>query len=442
MVTELTYDQVNRDVLRTLEKPRPYYFLGLAITAFMFALGAWAEAQNIQYGLGMSGYMHPVYWAFYITDFVFWVGIGHAGTLISAILYLFRARWRMSVYRAAEAMTVFAVATAGLFPILHVGRPWLAYWLFPYPSERQLWPNFKSPLVWDVFAISTYATVSTVFLFIGIIPDAAAARDRATGIRKLIYSIFAFGWLGSSDQWRHYMKSYMFFAAFATPLVLSVHSVVSWDFAMSIVPGWHSTIFPPYFVAGAILSGVAMVITILIPLRKLMGLEHIITMWHFEALAKLLLLTSTIVGYAYATEFWNAWYSGSKYESGHFLYRAFGHFAPTFWFGMVFCNSLLPQLFYFRGVRTNLWMLFIISIFVNIGMWLERFIIIVTALSHEFMPYSWSDEYQPSHIDWMVTIGSFGWFFTLFLIFAKLFPMVSINEVKEILRPPVKESHK
>jgi molybdopterin-containing oxidoreductase family membrane subunit len=439
MVPELTYDSVNRDVLRTLERPKPFYFLAVGFTALLFLMGVWAEAQNVKYGLGMSGYMHPVYWAFYITDFVFWVGIGHAGTLISAILYLFRARWRMSVYRAAEAMTVFAVMTAGLFPLLHVGRPWYSYWLVPYPNQRQLWVNFKSPLIWDVFAVSTYMTVSITFLIIGLLPDIAAARDKAVGIRKIIYSVTSLGWTGSSEQWRHYTKAYMFFAALATPLVLSVHSVVSWDFAMSIVPGWHSTLFPPYFVAGAILSGVAMVITILIPLRKLMGLEHIITMWHFEALAKLLLLTSTIVGYAYATEFFMAWYSGAQYEIAHFKYRAFGDYAFWFWFGMVFCNSLFPQLFYFKKVRTNLWWLFVITIFVNIGMWLERFIIIVTALAHEYDPYSWG-VYKPSHIDWMVTIGSFGWFFTLFLLFSKFFPIVSINEVKEILRPPMKEA--
>ncbi len=439
MVPELTYDSVNRDIIRTLEKPGAFYFLGVAFAALLFLLGVWAEAQNVRYGLGMSGYSHPVYWAFYITDFVFWVGIGHAGTLISAILFLFRARWRMSVYRAAEAMTVFAVATAGLFPILHVGRPWAAYWLFPYPNQRQLWPNFKSPLIWDVFAISTYATVSTLFLLIGLLPDLAATRDRSTGIRRVIYSVMSLGWRGSSTQWRHYTKAYMFFAALATPLVLSVHSVVSWDFAMSIVPGWHSTLFPPYFVAGAILSGVAMVITILIPLRKLLGIEHIITMWHFEALAKLLLLTSTIVGYSYATEFFMAWYSGATYEMAHFSYRAFGDYAFLFWFGMVFCNSLFPQLFYFKKIRTSLFWLFIITIFVNIGMWLERFIIIVTALSHEYIPSSWGT-YTPSYIDWLVTIGSFGWFFMLFLLFAKFFPIVSINEVKEILRPPMKEA--
>lgn len=439
MVPELTYDVINRDILRTLEKPKPFYFLAVGFTALLFLMGVYAEAQNVMYGLGMSGYMHPVYWAFYITDFVFWVGIGHAGTLISAILYLFRARWRMSVYRAAEAMTVFAVMTAGLFPLLHVGRPWYSYWLIPYPNERQLWVNFRSPLIWDVFAVTTYMTVSITFLIVGLLPDIAAARDKATGIRKIVYSVTSLGWRGSSEQWRHYTKAYMFFAALATPLVLSVHSVVSWDFAMSIVPGWHSTLFPPYFVAGAILSGVAMVITILIPLRKLLGLEHIITMWHFEALAKLLLLTSTIVGYAYATEFFMAWYSGAKYEMAHFQYRAFGDYAFVFWFGMVFCNSLFPQLFYFKKVRTSLFWLFIITIFVNIGMWLERFIIIVTALSHEYMPYSWA-VYKPTHIDWMVTIGSFGWFFTLFLLFTKFFPIVSINEVKEILRPPVKEA--
>lgn len=441
MVTELTYDQINRDVLRTLEKPRPYYFLALGMMFLFFAVGVWAEAQNIKYGLGMSGYMHPVFWAVYITDFVFWVGIGHAGTLISAILYLFRARWRMSIYRAAEAMTVFAVMTAGLFPLLHVGRPWYAYWLIPYPNQRELWVNFRSPLIWDVFAVSTYATISTLFLILGLLPDIAAARDKAVGWRKILYSVTSLGWRGTDRQWRHYTKAYMFFAALATPLVLSVHSVVSWDFAMSHVPGWHSMLFPPYFVAGAILSGVAMVITILIPLRKIMGLEHIITQWHFDALGKLLILTSTIVAYAYAVEFWNAWYSANPYKIAHFHYRAFGDYAFLFWFGMVFCNSLLPQTLYFKSIRKNMLLMFIISIFVNIGMWLERYIIIVVALSKEYMPYSWA-VYKPSYIDWMVTLGSFGWFFMLFLIFVKLFPIVSINEVKEILRPPLKEVEK
>jgi len=408
--------------------------LGAALTAL--AVGAYCWYLQLWQGLGVGGYNPPVMWGVYITTFVFWVGIGHAGTLISAILFLVRSRWRTGVYRASEAMTIFAVMTAGLFPILHAGRCWLVFWLFPYPNQRELWPNFKSPLVWDVFAISTYFTVSAVFFFVGLIPDIAAVRDDSKGLVKKIYNALALGWRGTASQWRHYMAAYGFFAAFATPLVLSVHSVVSWDFAMATTAGWHSTIFPPYFVAGAIFSGCAMVLTLLIPMQKLFHWEEYLTMWHFEHLAKLCMLTGAILTYAYGIEHFIAWYSDNPYEWGVFVYRATGDYAWVFWM-MVTCNCIIPLLFWFKKVRTNLVSLFAISIVINIGMWFERFNIIASALAHQFDPGAWT-YYSPSWVELGILFGSFGWFFTWFLLFAKVMPSVAIAEVKEGLRPPLK----
>ena len=353
---------------------------------------------------------------------MFWVGIAHSGTLISAVLFLFRAKWRTAVARASEAMTVFAVMTAGLFPIIHIGRPWFFYWLIRYPNERDLWVNFRSPLIWDVFAISTYLTVSAMFLYLGLMPDIAAARDSVKDWRRPIYHLLSFGWLGTDRQWRHYTALYGFFAALATPLVISVHSVVSWDFAMSILPGWHSTIFAPYFVAGAIFSGLAMVITLLVPMRRIFRLESYITVHHFENLAKLMLTTSLIVGYAYLTEFFIAWYSGSPFEQGTFFDRMFGQYWGYSWM-MFSCNVILPLVLFSKAVRTNLKALFVISIFVNI----------VTSLSHDFDPANWAGVYQPTWVEAAITLGSFGLFFTLFLLFVKNFPAVSITEMKETM---------
>ena len=433
----LTYARVNEDVIRMLDKPTIKWLALFIPTLGFVGFGAFCFIYQVYTGLGVAGYRHPVFWGVYITDFVFWVGIAHSGTLISAVLYLFRASFRMSIYRIAEGMTVFAVLTAGLFPIIHLGRPWNFYWLFPYPNQRELWVNFKSPLLWDVFAVSTYLTVSSVFFFVGMIPDMAAIRDRVTEKpRKILYSILSLGWKGSNWEWLHYTRAYLYFAAFATPLVLSVHSVVSWDFAMSNLPGWHTTIFAPYFVAGAIFSGLAMVITLTVPIRKIFHLEDYITLDNYDGMAKLIVLTSTIVGYAYGVEFFMAWYTGSPYEWGQFVYRAVGEYAIFYWI-MVVCNVLIPLPLWFSSMRKNIKVLFIISIFINIGMWFERFNIIVISLSQGFDPAAWGI-YMPSWVEIGITIGSFAWFFMFFLIFLKTLPAVSIAEMKEILPVPNK----
>jgi molybdopterin-containing oxidoreductase family membrane subunit len=435
----LTYARVNDDIIRMLDKPTFKWWALFLPTLFFVGFGLFCFIYQVYSGLGVAGYRHPVFWGVYITDFVFWVGIAHSGTLISAILYLFRANFRMSIYRIAEAMTVFAVLTAGLFPIIHLGRPWNFYWLFPYPNQRELWVNFKSPLLWDVFAVSTYLTVSALFFFIGMIPDIAAIRDRVTEApRKIIYSILSLGWKGSNWEWLHYSRAYLFFAAFATPLVLSVHSVVSWDFAMSNLPGWHTTIFAPYFVAGAIFSGLGMVIMLTIPIRKIFHLEDYITLDNYDGMAKLIMLTSGIIGYAYAAEFFMAWYSGNPAEWGQFYYRITGEYAIFYWI-MIICNVIIPLPLWFKSVRRNLKILFIMSIFINIGMWFERFNIIVISLSHGFDPAAWGI-YQPSWVEVGITVGSFAWFFMFFLIFLKTLPAVSIAEMKEILPVPKKEA--
>lgn len=433
----LTYARVNEDVIRMLDKPTVKWLALFIPTLGFVGFGLFCFLYQVYTGLGVAGYRHPVFWGVYITDFVFWVGIAHSGTLISAILFLFRANFRMSIYRIAEAMTVFAVLTAGLFPIIHLGRPWNFYWLFPYPNQRELWVNFKSPLLWDVFAVSTYLTVSSLFFFVGMIPDIAAIRDRVTEApRKIAYSVLSLGWKGSNWEWLHYTRAYLFFAAFATPLVLSVHSVVSWDFAMSNLPGWHTTIFAPYFVAGAIFSGLGMVITLTVPIRKIFHLEEYITLDNYDGMAKLIILTSLIVGYAYGVEFFMAWYSGSPYEWGQFYYRATGQYAIFYWI-MIVCNVIIPLPLWFKSVRRNIKALFIISIFINIGMWFERFNIIVISLSQGFDPAAWGI-YMPSWVEIGITIGSFAWFFMFFLIFIKTLPAVSIAEMKEILPVPNK----
>ncbi len=436
----ISQKQVNDDILKMLRTPGPVWWSIFIFDLLVLAWGAIAWRAQIAHGIGESGKTRAVGWAMYITNFVFWVGIAHCGTLISAILYLFRSYFRRAVYRASEAMTVFAVMTAGLFPIIHLGRPWFAYWILPYPNQRQVWVNFRSPLLWDVFAISTYFTVSALFFVVGLIPDVGAARDRATGtIRKLLYNVLSFGWRGSSNQWKHYYGAYIFFAALATPLVLSVHSVVSWDFAMSLLPGWHSTIFAPYFVAGAIFSGVALVINLLIPIRSVYKLEHIITTSHVEKLAKLVLLTSMIVTYSYLCEFFMAWYGDSKVERDLFWWRATGPLAWTFWI-MFTCNSIIPWLLWSKKIRTNMTVLFIVCIFVNIGMWYERFVIITTSLARSFEPAMWQHFFVgPTWVEWGILWGSFAWFFMWFLLFVKFLPAVSIAEVKETATVPMRE---
>jgi molybdopterin-containing oxidoreductase family membrane subunit len=360
---------------------------------------------------------------------VFWVGIAHSGTLISAILFLFRTRWRTPVYRAAETMTGFAVLTAGLFPLIHLGRSWFFYWLLPYPNERGLQPNFRSPLVWDAFAVGTYFIVSWVFLLMGLIPDVAAARDAAIGWRRTFYRLLSLGWQGTGEQWRHFSTAYLLLAGLATPLVISVHSVVSWDFAMTQLPGWHSTIFAPYFVAGAIFSGCALVLTLLIPLRRLMGLEEAITPWHLDNLAKVILLMSLIVTYSYVTEAFMAWYSANPFEQTTFQMRYWGPYAPLFWL-MIFCNCLVPLVLFAPRIRRSVRGLFLISIVINIGMWTERFVIIAGSLATNFMPSQWAF-YKPTWVEITITTASFAWFLMWFTLFAKFLPIVSMTEVKE-----------
>ncbi|NCG56267.1 MAG: hydrogenase [Proteobacteria bacterium] len=385
----------------------------------------------IFWGVGVWGVNNPVGWGYAIVNFVFWVGIGHAGTLISAILFLFRQKWRTSINRAAEAMTIFAVMCAGLFPGIHVGRAWFAYWMFPLPNQMELWPNFRSPLLWDVFAVGTYFTVSLLFWYMGMVPDLATVRDRANNwIRRLAYGALSMGWTGSNRQWHVYERSYLLLASLATPLVLSVHSVVSFDFAVSQVAGWHTTIFPPYFVAGAIFSGFAMVVTLLVPARQLFGLKEIITLRHLENMNKVIMLTGMLVGYAYAQEFFMAWYGGVKVEKFAFMNRAFGQYAWAYWI-MVSCNVISPQIFWFKKARTNIWIMFVVSIFVNIGMWFERFVITVTSLANDYTPAAW-DYYTPKLADVGIMIGAFGLFFTLFALFCRFLPFIAMSEVKGV----------
>ncbi|HEV8663171.1 MAG TPA: NrfD/PsrC family molybdoenzyme membrane anchor subunit [Candidatus Methylomirabilis sp.] len=435
-MARLTYSQVDQDILRAMEAPGWRYYAVFLVNLLVLAWGIYAWRYTVERGLGVWGLNHPVMWAMDITNFVFWVGIAHSGTLISAVLYLFRVRWRASIYRTAEAVTVFALFTAGLFPLIHLGRPWFFYWLLPYPQVGGLWVNFRSPLVWDVFAVMTYMIISVLFFFTGLVPDLAVVRNRTTGWRRRIYGFLAQGWQGTDRQWRHYKAAYLFLAALATPLVISVHSVVSWDFAQSIVPGWHSTIFAPYFVAGAIHSGLAMVITLLIPLRRIFRLDAYLTQTHLENLAKLIILTGLIVGYAYVVESYIAWYSNNVPEWQRFLYQVTGEYAIPFWI-MILFNSLVPLLFFVKRIRTSTPWLFGIAILINIGMWCERFVIIVTGLAHEYDPYSWG-LFIPTWVDISITVGSFAWFFLWFLLFAKLLPVVSMVEVKEELPPPVR----
>jgi len=422
--------RANRDILRVMENTT-FGWLALVVLAFLVLNAAVSVVfYQVYKGLGIAGYSHPIFWGVYIVTFVFWVGIAHAGTLISAILYLFRARWRNAINRSAEAMTVIAVITAMQFLGIHVGRIWKSYFILPYPNQRGLWVNFKSPLLWDTFAISTYGTISAVFLYVGMIPDLAIARDRASGWRKVLYTLLALGWQGTSRQWKAQTRTVLHLSGLATPLVLSVHSVVSWDFAMAIVPGWHATIFAPYFVAGAIFSGFAMVLTVLIPVRRIYGLERYLTLYHFDMMAKFILLTSLIVGYSYTIEYFIAWYSGVEPEQSSFWLRAFGPYWISTWI-MITCNTVVPQVFWFKQARTSIPVLFVVSILVNVGMWFERYVIIISGLSREYDPGVWG-VYTPSVPELTILAGSFALFSFAFLLFLKLFPVIAIAEVKEI----------
>ncbi len=427
--------QVTRDVCGGLEgKPTPLWWVGFLISFSVLIVGIAAVTYEILTGVGTWGVNRTVGWAVPITCFVFWIGIGHAGTLISAILYLLRQRWRTSVNRSAEAMTIFAVICAGIFPVVHLGRPWLAYWLFPYPNTRgTLWVNFRSPLVWDAFAIGTYFTISLLFWYLGLIPDLATVRDVARpGLRQRFAALFSLGWNGSARTWQRYEVVYLLLAGLATPLVVSVHTIVSWDFATAVIPGWHTTIFPPYFVAGAIFSGLAMVLTLMLIARKTMRLEQYITVRHVEVMCKLVIATSGMVALAYATEYFTALYSANPYELFAFLNRARGPFAWTYW-TMVSCNVLVPQLLWSKRLRTNTLVVFVISILINVGMWFERFVIIVTSLHRDYLPSSWST-YSPTPIELATLAGSFGLFFTCFLLFVRFLPVIAIAEVKGVLK--------
>jgi molybdopterin-containing oxidoreductase family membrane subunit len=431
---EKTAGQVTSDICAPLERRATGWWWLAFLGAFsVLLLGVAAVSYQIALGIGTWGLNRSVGWAFDITNFVFWIGIGHAGTLISAILFLFRQKWRTSVNRSAEAMTLFAVVCAGLFPVIHMGRPWLFYWMVPYPNWRgPLWINFRSPLVWDFFAISTYFLISLIFWYVGLIPDVATLRDRLpSGWYRRFVGLLSLGWNGSYRTWRRYEIVYLLLAGLATPLVVSVHSVVSTDFAASLLPGWHSTIFPPYFVTGAIFSGMAMVLTLMLIVRKVLHLEDYLTPRHVDAMAKLVLATSCLVGLAYAIEFFTALYAGNRYESFTFLNRALGPLGWAFAV-MVACNVLIPQLLWFRAIRRQLLVVFVISILVNVGMWLERFVIIVGSLERDFLPSSWSS-YVPTLIEIATLLGSFGLFFTCFLVFCRLLPVIAMAEVKSVV---------
>jgi Ni/Fe-hydrogenase subunit HybB-like protein len=432
VVAQPDYREIDRTVMRTLQWPGWKYWVWVGSLFIVVVWGAACWARQIYTGLGVTGLRQPNMWAVYITNFVFWVGIAHSGTLISAILFLFRSRWRTAVYRVAETMTGFAVMTAGLFPLIHLGRVWFFYWLLPYPNQRWLQPDFRSPLVWDAFAVSTYLIVSLLFLYMGLIPDVATARDESTGWRKVIYNAVCLGWQGSDDQWRHFSGVYLLLAGLATPLVISVHSVVSWDFAMAQLPGWHSTIFAPYFVAGAIFSGCAMVLTLIIPLRRWLELEELITPWHIDNLARIVLFTSLIVTYSYACESFMVWYSKDPFEVMTFHQRYFGPYGHLFWL-MVFCNCLVPLVLFSGRIRRNFTVLFIVSLLINVGMWLERFVIIAGSLATNFMPSQWGF-FKPSITEISITVASFAWFLMLFSLFTRFLPIVSMTELKEGLR--------
>ncbi|OGR46902.1 MAG: hydrogenase [Elusimicrobia bacterium GWA2_66_18] len=429
----ITLGELDDRVLSVPEtRPPAKWFAAFALTSAISAVGLACIAYTLYTGIGAWGNNSPVFWAFDIINFVFWVGIGHAGTLISAILFLFRKRWRNSIARYAEAMTIFAVICAAIFPLIHVGRPWLAFWLFPYPNQRALWPNFRSPLLWDVFAVNTYFIVSLLFWFLGMVPDIASMRDRAKDPRlKFAYTALSVGWRGSAEHWQHYEKAYLLLAGLATGLVLSVHSVVSFDFAVSVVPGWHMTIFPPYFVTGAIFAGFAMVMMVLIVVRETMDLKHLITMYHLEVMNKVILGTSCLMGYAYMMEGFTAWYSQNQFIHHAFKQYLWGAYGWAGWTVLV-CNVLIPQLFWSSRLRRSYPSMIFVAAAVTIGMWFERFVIIVMSLQQDYLPSSWR-LYQPTLIDFGILLGSFGIFFSLVLLFARVLPVIATTEVKAIL---------
>ncbi|MGV3763041.1 NrfD/PsrC family molybdoenzyme membrane anchor subunit [Parapedobacter sp.] len=431
---DITYAKVTDDILLPVEnKPNKAWWIGFTLAALGALLWVFSVSYTFWTGIGAWGLNKTVGWAWDITDFVWWVGIGHAGTLISAVLLIFRQNWRNSINRSAEAMTIFAVICAATYVVAHMGRPWLAYWIFPLPNQfGSLWVNFNSPLVWDAFAISTYFTVSLVFWYCGLLPDIASVRDRAAGLKRRIYSIMSFGWNGSVKTWQRFEIVSLILAGISTPLVLSVHTIVSMDFATSVIPGWHTTIFPPYFVAGAIFSGFAMVQTLLLIMRKVLNFENYITMFHIESMNKIILATGSIVGIAYLTELFIAWYSGSEYEMYAFANRIAGPYWWAYW-TMMTCNVISPQLFWFKRIRTSIPISWVLSIVVNIGMWFERFVIIVTSLHRDYLPSSWAMFY-PSWVDVGVFVGSVGVFFTLFLLFLRFLPGIAIAEVKLLLK--------
>lgn len=429
-----SYESVTEQISSTvLTRPTTLgWFVGFTVAFTALGILTVAGAWLIIKGVGIWGINIPIGWGFAIVNFVWWIGIGHAGTLISAILFLLNQKWRTSINRFAEAMTLFAVACAGLFPLLHAGRPWMAYYMFPYPSTMSIWPQFRSPLIWDVFAVSTYGTVSLLFWFVGLIPDLATLRDRAVSRPKqMIFGLLAMGWRGSARHWHRYQSAYLLLAGLATPLVLSVHTVVSFDFAIAIVPGWHTTIFPPYFVAGAIYSGFAMVLTIAIPLRKYYHFEDFITMRHLENMAKVMLATGLIVAYGYFFEFFMSLYSGQKFDVFLVQQRLHGPYSH-FYYALILCNILTPQLLWIRRVRTNVAVLFLMSIVVNIGMWLERFVIVVISLTRDFMPSAWG-RYSPTVWDWATLLGTLGLFTTLIYLFVRVLPAISIAEMRELV---------
>ncbi len=426
-----SYNWITERVCGIVEKPQPMLwwlmFIPCSIIALIGVVGGLTYL--VSTGVGVWGNTNRTMWGWPIVNFVFWIGIGHAGTLISAILFLTRQNWRTSINRAAEAMTIFAVCCAGIFPAFHVGRVWMAWFLAPVPNANGIWQNFKSPLLWDVFAVSTYFTVSLIFWYLGMVPDLATIRDRARpGIRKFLYGVFSLGWRGGNRQWSHYEMAYLLLAALSTPLVLSVHSIVSFDFATSTVPGWHTTIFPPYFVAGAVFGGFAMVMTIMIPARAIYGLHDMITMKHIENMCKIITATGTIVGYAYLMELFVAFYSGAMYEGQAFYLRLFGAYGWSYWV-MMLCNVISPQMFWFKWCRENLWVVMVTCMFVNVGMWFERYVIIITTLPRMWIPADWK-YYSPSPVDVLTFIGTIGMFLTLFLLFMRFLPCINIAEVK------------
>jgi Ni/Fe-hydrogenase subunit HybB-like protein len=439
---DITYAKITEDVLWPVEnKPNKAWWIGFIVSSLGALLWVVAVSYTFWFGIGAWGLNKTVGWAWDITGFVWWVGIGHAGTLISAVLLLFRQNWRNSINRSAEAMTIFAVICAATYVVGHMGRPWMAIYTLPLPNQYgSLWVNFNSPLIWDVFAISTYFSVSLVFWYTGLLPDIATIRDRATGLRQRIYSVLSFGWSGSVKTWQRFETVSLILAGISTPLVLSVHTIVSMDFATSLEPGWHTTIFPPYFVAGAIFSGFAMVQTLLLVARKVLGLENYITMFHIESMNKIIILTGSIVGVAYITEFFIAWYSGVEYEQYAFINRATGPYWWAYW-TMMSCNVISPQLFWVKKWRTSIAFSWVLSIVVNIGMWFERFVIIVTSLHRDYLPSSWAMFY-PTWVDVSVFIGSIGLFFTLFLLFLRVLPSIAMAEVKLLLKGSSEQAKK